>query len=457
MTTEQANDEAGALPRTPLGHDPVLRLLIRYSVPAITATAAASLYNIIDRVFIGHGVGPMAISGLALTFPFMNLAAACGALVGVGAAALVSIRLGERDQAAANHILGNAIFLNLLIGTCFSGFGLLFLDRILAGMGASRATLPFARSFMQVILLGNVFQHMYLGLNSIMRASGRPHRAMGTTLLTVGVNLVLAPLFIFGFGWGIRGAALATVTAQIVGTLVAFLSFTRGHSQVAFIPTCLRPQARVIRDIFAIGMSSFVMLFCSSIVITLFNLRLERYGGDYAIGAFGIINAMTNLFVMIIIGVNMGMQPIAGFNFGARQYARVAEVFGWAVAIASGVATLGFLLGEVCPLAVARLFTHDPRLLVQAVRGMRLAFATFPVIGFQMVTSSYFQSMGRAKVSIFMALSRQVLFLIPFLLLLPPWLGLDGVWAAEPVADLVSFLVAFQFFRTQGRRFPVAE
>jgi len=435
-----------------LGQGPVLALLVRYAIPAIVATAAASLYNIIDRVFIGHGVGPMAISGLALTFPLMNLAAAFGAMVGVGAAALVSIRLGEGRRLEADAVLGNAIFLNLLLGLCFTVLGLVFLDRVLATMGASPETLPFARQFMRVILLGNVFQHLYLGLNGIMRASGHPRRAMATTLLTVGVNLVLAPLFIFGFGWGIRGAALATVAAQIAGTAVSFSHFTSGPSPLRFALAHLRPRPAVIRDIFAIGMSSFVMLFCSSIVILLVNIRLERYGGDYAIGAFGIINAMTNLFVMIVIGVNMGMQPIAGFNFGARQFDRVREVFRWAVVLATGVTTLGCLLCELAPQAVAGTFTRDPRLTAMAVRGLRLTFIVFPFVGFQMVTSSFFQSIGRARISLFLAFSRQVIFLIPFLMILPAHFGLDGVWIAEPVADLIAFLIAVALMRTQGVR-----
>lgn len=447
MTLEKPPRPEGGPAAQALGEERIFTLLVRYSIPAIIATAAASLYNIIDRVFIGHGVGPLAISGLALTFPLMNLAAAFGAMVGVGAAALVSIRLGEGRRGEADAILGNAIFLNVLLGLCFTVFGLASLDWILALMGASPDTLPFARQFMRVILMGNMFQHLYLGLNAVMRASGHPRRAMGTTLLTVGINLALAPLFIFGFGWGIRGAALATVAAQVVGTAVAFNHFIGGPSPLRFVAAHLRPKLAVIRDIFAIGVSTFVMLFCSSIVILLVNIRLERYGGDFAIGAFGIINAMTNLFVMVIIGVNMGMQPIAGFNFGAGRFDRVGEVFRCAVRLATGIAILGFLLGELFPRAVAGAFTTDPRLIAQAVRGMRLTFIIFPFVGYQMVTSSFFQSIGRARISLFLAFSRQVIFLIPFLVILPIHFGVDGVWVSEPVADLIAFLIAFLLMR----------
>ncbi len=302
------------------------RLLAQYSVPAIVGTAAASLYNIIDRVFIGHGVGAMAISGLALTLPMMNLAAAFGAMVGTGASALVSIRLGEGKQEETHAILGNTVFLNVLLGILFSILCMVFLDRVLFFMGASRETLPYARQFMQVILLGNVFTHLYLGLNGVMRASGYPRKAMVTTLVTVAVNLVLAPTFIFLFRWGIRGAALATVCAQVAGTVWTVAHFARRGHLVHFRPGCFRPRPRIIRDILSIGMSSFVMLFCASLIAGIQNLRLGQYGGDYAIGAFGIINALASLFVMLVMGVNMGMQPIAGYNFGAGRPGRVARV-----------------------------------------------------------------------------------------------------------------------------------
>lgn len=282
---------------------------------AIVGTSVASLYNIIDRIFIGHGVGPMAISGLALTFPMMNLAAAFGALVGAGASALVSIRLGEKNREEANLILGNTVFLNLVLSTLFSVACLLALDRILFVMGASNLTVLYARQFMQVILVGNVFTHLYLGLNNVMRASGSPRKAMGTTLLAVGVNIVLAPLFIFVFHWGIRGAAFATVVAQVVATMRCFLHFLNKDTGVRFVAGCMRPNGRIIRDIFSVGMSNFALLFCASFVAVAYNMRLAVYGGDYAIGAFGIINSIGNLAVMITAGLNMGMQPIAGYNF----------------------------------------------------------------------------------------------------------------------------------------------
>jgi len=436
------------------------RLLAQYSVPAIVGTAAASLYNIIDRVFIGHGVGAMAISGLALTLPMMNLAAAFGAMVGTGASALVSIRLGEGKQEETHAILGNTVFLDVLLGILFSILCMVFLDRVLFFMGASRETLPYARQFMQVILLGNVFTHLYLGLNGVMRASGYPRKAMVTTLVTVAVNLVLAPTFIFLFRWGIRGAALATVCAQVAGTVWTVAHFARRGHLVHFRPGCFRPRPRIIRDILSIGMSSFVMLFCASLIAGIQNLRLGQYGGDYAIGAFGIINALASLFVMLVMGVNMGMQPIAGYNFGAGRPGRVARVYGCAVIAATCITTAGFLLGELFPGQVAGAFTGDARLVAQSVRGMRIILLLFPIVGFQMVTSSFFQSLGMAKTSIVLSLSRQVLFLIPCLLVLPSFFGLDGVWASATVADFASSITAFLIVKTRFRkvlREPAAE
>jgi putative MATE family efflux protein len=428
------------------------KLLLQYSIPAIIATSAASIYNIIDRVFIGHGVGPMAISGLAVTLPIMNLAAAFGAMVGVGAAALVSIRLGEQNRREANSILGNTLFLNVVLSTVFTVVCFIFLDRILYGMGASRETLPYAKQFIQVILLGNVFTHVYQGLNNVMRASGYPRKAMVTTLVTVGVNLALAPLFIFAFRWGIRGAALATVCAQAVGTVWALLHFMRKEHTVRFYPGCFKPVQRIIRDIFSIGLPSFIMLFCASFIAVLVNLRLARFGGDYAIGAYGIINVLAGLFVMITVGLNMGMQPIVGYNFGAIQFDRALRAFRLAVITATCITTFGFLLGEIFPRAVASAFTSDPQLIGQAVTGMRFTFLLFPVVGFQMVTSSFFQSIGKARVSIVLSLSRQVLFLIPFLIVLPLFWGLKGVWAAGPASDLTASVVTFFVLKTQMQK-----
>ncbi len=421
----------------------IRRLLAQYSIPAVIAMTTASLYNIIDRIFIGHGVGAMAIAGLALTLPLMNMAAAFGSLVGIGGAALVSIRLGERKNNEAAEILGNTLFLNFVLGLGYAFACAPLLGPLLRLIGASQQTLPYAQQFMQIILFGNVFTHLYLGLNSVTRASGYPRGAMINTLETVAVNCALAPLFIFGFHWGIRGAAWATVLAQASGVLLAFPHFLRRESAVRFHRKYLYPRLPIIRGIFSIGMPNFAMMLCASMTAVLFNVRMARYGGDYAVGAFGIVNTLSMFFVMVSVGINQGMQPIAGYNYGARQFDRVKAVFRDTVVGTSGAMACGFLLAEIFPRVVASAFTRDARLVAQTVVGMRLFILMFPLDGFQMTTSVFFQSIGKAKISLLLTLSRQVLFLAPFLIFLPWCWGLTGAWLAGPAADLVAFLTTW--------------
>ena len=435
-----------------LGTEKIIKLLFEYSIPAIIATTTSSLYNIIDRIFIGHGVGPLAISGLALTFPLMNLSAAFGSLVGAGASTMVSIRLGEKDKQGATHILGNAFFLNVVVGIVFAIVMISFLDPILFIFGASKDTLPYAKEFMQIILGGTIFTHLYLGLNSIMRASGYPRQAMVTTLLTVVINLGLAPLFIFGFKWGIRGAAIATVCAQIFGTVWVIIHFTRKSSYVRFLKGYFRPRLKIIRDIFSIGMSTFIMFTCASLIVIIMNIKLAKYGGDFAIGAYGIIASFANLFVMIVLGFNQGMQPIAGYNFGARQFNRVKEVFRNTVIAGVCVTSFGFLLIQLFPEMLASAFTSNKELIKIATTGMHFSFALFPIVGFQMVTSSFFQSIGYAKISIVLSLSRQVIFLIPALLILPGIFGLNGAWIAVPSADIFASALTYFVLHRQLKK-----
>jgi putative MATE family efflux protein len=424
-----------------LGEEKVGKLLLQYSLPAIIATAAASLYNIIDRIFIGQGVGPLAISGLALTFPLMNITAAFGSMVGVGAGATVSIRLGQHDRKGATLILGNAVMLNLIFGISIGLLAFIFLEPILYALGASKDTLPYAKEFMQVILIGNVFAHIYLGLNNIIRASGYPGKAMVITLVTVAVNLVLAPIFIFVFKWGIRGAALATVIAQFIGTINAVFHFTKIDSFVRFLPGYMKLKKKIIGEIISIGMSNFLMLIFGSLVISIFNLSLRKYGGDFAIGAFGILSSIAMLAAMVVIGFNQGMQPIVGYNYGAQKIPRLIRAFKLTVFAATCVTTFMFLLAEIFPRFIASAFTNNEELINLAVMGMRLNLMVFPIVGFQIVTASFFQSIGKAKVSIFLSLTRQVLFLIPALFIMPHFLQLKGVWLAGPVADFSSSLL----------------
>ena len=423
---------------TELGTERIRKLLMQYAVPAIIAMTASSLYNMVDSIFIGHGVGPLAISGLALTFPLMNLAAAFGSLVGVGAATLVSMRLGQRDDQTAQNILGNVVVLNLIIGLAFGFITLLLLDPILYFFGASEATIGYARDYMSIILMGNVITHMYLGLNSVLRASGHPRKSMYATIYTVVINAALDPLFIYGFGWGIRGAAIATVLAQIIALIWQFHILSDKSELLHFRRGIYRLRRKIVRDILAIGMSPFLMNLAACFIVILINKGLKQYGGDLMIGAYGIVNRLAFFFVMIVMGINQGMQPIAGYNFGARQYDRVLRVLRLTV------------IGA----------TNDPELIRLAVEGMRIVFVCFPIIGFQMVATNFFMSIGMAGKAIFLSLSRQLLFLMPGLIFLPHifdvhtrWDGSWGVWCAMPLSDLMASVVAFFMLVYQLRKF----
>ena len=443
-----------------LGTEHIRRLLVQYAVPAIIAMTAASLYNMVDSIFIGHGVGPLAISGLALTFPLMNLAAAFGSLVGVGAATLISMRLGQRDYATAQHVLGNVVVLNLIIGVAFGAAALVFLDPILYFFGASDATIGYARDYMTIILLGNVVTHMYLGLNAVLRASGHPRKSMYATINTVRIHTVLDPLFIYGFGWGIRGAAVATVAAQVISLAWQFRILSDRRELLHFRRGIYRLQGKIVRNVLAIGMSPFLMNLAACFIVILINKGLKQYGGDLMIGAYGIVNRLAFFFVMIVMGLNQGMQPIAGYNFGARQYDRVLRVLKLTSIGATCVTTVGFLIGELVPRTAVSAFTNDPELIRLSVEGMRITFAFFPIIGFQMVATNFFMSIGMAGKAIFLSLSRQLLFLLPGLLVLPrifdactEWNGSWGVWCAMPLSDLLASVVTVFMLTYQLRRF----
>jgi putative MATE family efflux protein len=413
---------------------------------------AASLYNITDSIFIGQGVGALAISGLAITFPLMNIAAALGSLVGVGASALMSLRLGQKDYSTANNILGNVLVLNLLLGLSYTIIVLIFLDPILLFFGASPETLPYARDFMFIITLGNVVTHMYFGLNALMRATGNPIRSMYATIFSVVINIILAPLFIFGFKWGIRGAALATVLAQTLMMIWQVNYFRNKENYIHFQKGTFRLRRKIVSDAMAIGLAPFLMNIAGSIIIIIINQSLIKYGGDLAVGAFGIINRVAFLFVMIVFGLVQGMQPIAGYNFGAKQYDRVNRVLKLTIMLATGVMTIGFMICELFPHAVASAFTRDKDLIEIVVPGLRIVMIFFPVIGFQMVASNFFQSIGVPGKAIFMSLTRQVLFLLPLLLILPSFFGIKGVWYSMPAADLLASVIAAYLLVLQYRK-----
>jgi len=425
-----------------LGTENVWKLLMQYAIPSVIAMTAMSLYNITDSIFIGHGVGALAISGLAITFPLMNLSAAFGTLVGVGASALMSLRLGQKDYDTANKILGNVLVLNLILGSFYTVVVLLFLDQILLFFGASPETLPYARDFMTIITLGNIITHMYFGLNALMRATGNPKRSMYATIISVIINVILAPLFIFGFKWGIRGAALATVIAQTAMLIWQLSYFMDKENYIHFEKGSFRLKRKIVTDSLSIGLAPFLMNSAGSIIIIIINQNLIKHGGDLAVGAYGVINRVASLFAMVVFGLTQGMQPIAGYNFGAKQFDRVNTVMKLTVLLATAVMMVGFLISEIFPHAVAAAFTTEEELINIVVPGLRIVMILFPIVGFQMVASTFFQSIGMAGKAIFLSLTRQVLFLLPCLLILPSIFGIKGVWYSMPAADLVASILA---------------
>ena len=441
---------------TALGTESIGKLLMQYAVPAIIDMTASSLYNMVDSIFIGHGVGTMALSALALTFPLMNLGAAFGALVGVGAATLISVKLGQKDYDTAQRVLGNVFVLNILLGLAFTVIVFPFLNPILYFFGGSDETVEYARQFMEIILLGNVVTHLYLGLNAVLRASGHPKQAMYATIATVAINTILAPIFIFMFDWGIRGAAIATVSAQVIALLWQLKQFNNANELLHFRRGIFRLKRKIVFDSLAIGMSPFLMNLAACLIVILINQGLKKYGGDLAIGAFGIVNRLVFIVVMIVMGLNQGMQPIAGYNFGAKLYDRVNKVLKLTIIYATCVTTFGFLVGMLAPNLVVGIFTSDAELTELSATGLRITVMFFPIIGFQMVTSNFFQSIGMAGKAIFLSLTRQMLILLPCLLILPHFFGVAGVWYSMPVSDLLASLIALVMLVYQFRKFKTA-
>lgn len=425
-----------------LGEAPIGKLLVEYSIPAIIGMTLTSLYNIIDSIFIGHGVGALAISGLAITFPLMNLLVAFCTLVGVGGATLSSIRLGQKDKKGAEDILGNVAILCVINAIFYGGLAFIFLEPILFFFGASEATLPYARDFMQVILLGSPISYVMIGLNNIMRATGYPQKAMLSSMLTVGCNIILAPISIFVLNWGIRGAALATICSQFIGMLWVLYHFYSPKTYIRFQRHSMRLKQHIIANIFAIGMSPFVMNVCACCIVIFINNRLLNYGGDMAIGAFGILNRIQMLFVMIVMGITMGMQPITGYNYGAQHFDRVKRTLKLGITAGCIITTLGFIIGELFPGVFVGMFTDNHELTDEATLALRIGILSFPVVGAQIVITQFFQSIGKARISIFLSLSRQLLFLLPGLAFLPPFYGVEGVWFSMPLSDALAFAVA---------------
>lgn len=438
-----------------LGTEKVGTLLKRYAIPGIIAMTASSLYNMVDSIFIGHipEVGAYAISGLAITFPIMNLSAAIGTLVGVGAATMISMLLGQRNYATANKVLANVMTLNTIFGLVF-GLGVLaFLDPVLMFFGASEATLPYARDYMTYILLGNVVTHLYLGLNSLIRASGNPKTAMGLTLFTVISNTILDPIFIFTFGMGIKGAAIATILCQMIALAYTLYFFSDKKRIIHFKRGAYGWDRKIAKASLSIGMGPFLMNFASCIVSLFINQQLKTHGGDLAIGAYGIANRITFFFLMICMGFNQGMQPIASYNWGARQYSRVRKVFWLTTGCVTVVTVVCFLVSYLFPHVAVRLFTEDPKLEEHAINGLKIMNMAIGIISINLVASNLYQNLGMVSKSIFLSLSRQLLILVPLLYLLPLSMNEAGVWYAFPISDIASCIISLTLITSTLRKF----
>lgn len=439
------SDNTTSASPTSLGSSSIGKLLMQYSLPAIVASLATSLYNIVDSIFIGRGVGAMAISGLAITFPLMNLVIGFCTLIAVGGATISSIFLGQKNIRRATDVVNNVTLLCIIHAVVFGGLTLLFLDPILYFFGATDETIPYAREFMRVILYGTPISYVFIGLNNLMRATGYPAKAMISALLSVGVNIIFAPIFIFVFDWGIGGAALATIIGQFsafIWVLVHFLS-KKSYVHINFKDSYLTPS--LLKRIYAIGLSPFLMNCCACLVVVFLNKALLSSAGDMgniAVGSYGIINRTTMFFVMIVFGVTQGMQPILGYNFGAGNWPRVKETLMKGIWIGSAITTIGCALTEGFPDVISSMFTTDENMIEIAREGFRVYFICYPLVGAQIVIQNYFQSIGKPKLSIFLSLTRQLIFLLPLLWILPHFFGVTGVWASMAGSDTMAFILA---------------
>lgn len=436
-----------------LGTASIPRMLLKYSLPAVIGTVVMAVYNIIDSVVIGHAIDdPNVVAGIAVTFPVMNLATALGMLIGAGAATRISIVLGQKDLPRAELILGNSVLLTILIGVTYMTLFSIFLDDILYLFGASPNTIPYAREFLLWVLPGMVLMNLTFSYNNVMRASGYPGKAMYTNLIGAGLNLILAPTFLFGFGWGIRGAAIATDISMLVTAIWVMAHFFNRKNTLHFVKGTFRFNWPIIKSVLYIGMSPFLINVAGASINAIVNNSLVRYGGDDAIAAVVVFNRFVTIFIFIVIGICQGMQPILGYNYGSGRFNRLFHTLWWAAGSAVVITTIGSLVGALNPEAIARMFMQDESQIRCAVNCLKITTITFWMVGFQVVATNFFQSLGMATKSIFLSLTRQILFMIPLLMILPPRFGLDGVWAAYPISDFVATVVAGCMLAWQLRR-----
>ena len=442
-----------------LGTAPVHGLLWKYALPAIIAMTATSLYNIVDSIYIGHGCGALALSALTVAKPFMDICAAFGSLVGVGASSLLAIYLGEKDYEKANRVLGNVIVMNIILSAIVMTAGLIWLDPILLAFGASEATLGYAHEYMEIILYGNILTHIYFGLNAMLRSAGHPRFSMTATIVAVTINIILDPILIFGLDMGVRGAALATVISQAVAVVWQMTRFMDRNELVRFHRGIWRLNRHITFRALAIGLSPFLYNIAHCFVVIIINNQLKTFGGDMAIASYGVINRLTFVFAMIVMGLNQGMQPIAGYNYGAKKYGRMLRSFYLTCLYATGVMGVVFVLGECSPRLMTEMFTHDEVLISQTIRPMRIICSSMLIIGFQMVTGNLFTSIGKAGRAIFLSLTRQVLYLIPLALCMPLLFAepLDGIWWSIPLSDSLSAITAVIVLFVFLRKVPSEE
>ncbi|AQM59141.1 MATE family efflux transporter [Clostridium baratii] len=426
-----------------LGEEPILKLLLSFSIPAIVGMVVNTLYNIIDRMYIGRieGIGPLALTGVGITMPIMTIILAFGMLVGIGTAARVSLKLGEHNKDSAEEHLGNAFTLIIIISIAITILGLMFLDPILGVFGASENTEIYARQYMQIIFIGTIVNMLSFGLNHSIRSDGSPKVAMLSMLIGAITNIILDPVFIFGFGMGVRGAAIATVISQILTTVWILQYFTVGKSIIKLKMNNLKLKLPIIISIFSIGMSPFSMQLAASVVQVLANNSLKEYGGDLAIGAMTIISSVSMIFLMPIFGINQGSQPIIGYNYGAKQYDRVKETVKYGAIAATIIVVIGWIVTQSAPQVLIAIFNNDPELVGIATNGIKIYLFMMPLVGFQVISSNYFQSIGKAKISMFLSLLRQVILLIPCILILPKIFELNGIWLSGAVCDGLSSLI----------------
>ncbi len=427
-----------------LGTRPIGRLLMQYSVPAIIASTVTSLYNIIDSIFIGRGVDALAISGLALTFPLMNLVIAFVTLIAVGGSTISSIFLGQKDSRKATDTLHTVLALSIIHSVIFGGLSLIFLDEILTIFGATASTIGYAREFMQIVLVSTPIAYVFISLNNVMRATGYPTKAMISALLSVGINVVTAPIFIFVFEWGMTGAALATVIGQSAACIWVLKHFLSRKSFIRFSRSAKWFSWTIVKNIYAIGLSPFLINVCACIVVMFINQKLLEYGGangDMAVGAFGIVNRVTMLFLMIVLGVTQGMQPILGYNYGSGNWPRVKRTLRLGIWVGSAITVFGFVITELFPDFVTGMFTDDETLILLSRDGFRIILICYPLIGAAIVIQNFFQSIGKPQLSIFLSVTRQMIFLLPLLFIFPKWWGVNGVWASMAGSDFISFVI----------------